>query len=1462
MMDRTKLPFLILALMMITSAIAMAIVPTGTTTAAQTSDGWQYDLNVDGDEATITGYTGYDNTGLGNTVAIPGSILVGDADIPVTALASNLQFTNKNSIYHIIIPSSVTTIGTSAFSWFTSLRSVTLGSGVAAIGEGAFEVTNIIEFVVNAANPYYSSVEGALCDKAGTTLILCPPGATGPYIIPESIEAIGDGAFEYLRSPSSIVLNDKIIAIGASAFSGLIGLNSITIGASVASIDTSALNIFQLAEIKVDERNMNFSSEEGVLYNHDKTELLKYPNGRTNESFTVPDGVIHIAEGAFQSASWLLFIEMPDSVTTIGDNAFSSCSRLNHMIFGSGINTIGSGAFSSSSRIETIIFHGNAPTVADGYLFSSGGLGAPIAYRHQAATGFPTTSGGTWSGMKTYILELQILEPLNVVVTTSYDAATGLSNATLTWDDPLYIGEPSIDGYKVLMGTTVLATVGSNTATLEGLTIGQTYELTVVGYNDDDGNGRPSDVIEVIPLGVTFTYPSYDGEVNTTGTGYLHWSVLAGDSAISHSKMGIMGEPQYGTTTVTSQNMQSLDDDLTSAPLPDGMYIVVLTVVSNGDSTETVTARFVVETGGPTIKAQSPTSSDLQIGPSSIINITFSEAMDQTSVVIDANGVDGTIAWSGNTATFTPSSPLAYSTYYTVTVSGKDLAGNELTGTNSWSFWTKADTKFTGRVQDNFDRYIAGAVVSLSNGASTTTDANGYFQLGDLTGGEYTLTITKENYDVFTRAVSISTGQTHDLYTLEITASDKVRPIVSSKEPEGTSVPIGSTITITFSEPVDQSTVIISVKKGSTTVEGTGIAWSGNTATVTLPTSPLAYNTTYTVTVSGGRDLIGNVMPTTSWNFKTQLGGAINGTIVDAYGTPTYGANVSLSNGKWFITGVDGRFKIENLDAGTYSMTVIKGGHIPMAQSGIVVALGANNSRGMLTMVAIPDETIAPTIAVMSPSGSDEGSVAFVVVTFSEAMNHDSVMLRLNGIGIEVSSWSGNTATSKMLFLLASNSYTVTVGGEDLAGNSLSGATSWTFSTWNFLVQEVALGGTVVDEAGNPMPGVLVTAREDHSSTVYSTLTDGTGYFSFHGAPAFRYPADQYDSYYTVTASKPGYEAVSKRLSAPPGSGVGYGSLVLVALVPDTDAPTIITKSPTNTNEAVTSNIVVTFNEVMDQSSVTIAVTGGVIGSISWSTDGKTATFNPSANMAYNAQYTVTVNGKDLSGNELTTASWAFTTLKNEGRIYGTITNSAGSPIAGAAVTLSNGMTGTTSSTGYYEFYPVASGIYTITIAKSGYATNTYYPLAGVAGSYTIYSVQLEAAVVGPPESNTGFGSITGIVKDNDGNPIAGATVRLNSTVSALTNGTGHFVFENAIFNTYTLTIEKGGYEAMTRSVTVDAEGQEDIGILSLEAEEVDHGHAAGEDDAPGNDPWIYLVIVAVIAIAAVGGFTFLRKKK
>ena len=106
-----------------------------------------------------------------------------------------------------------------------------------------------------------------------------------------------------------------------------------------------------------------------------------------------------------------------------------------------------------------------------------------------------------------------------------------------------------------------------------------------------------------------------------------------------------------------------------------------------------------------------------------------------------------------------------------------------------------------------------------------------------------------------------------------------------------TAVPIGTDVTATFSAAVQPSTISFVLKRGSTTITSK-VSYDPATDRVELvPSSSLAYSTSYTATLSGAKDLYGNTMTSTSWSFTT---GASPGTSPPAVTAETPAPNAIL----------------------------------------------------------------------------------------------------------------------------------------------------------------------------------------------------------------------------------------------------------------------------------------------------------------------------------------------------------------------------------------------------------------------------------------------------------------------------------------------------------------------------------------------------------------------------------------
>jgi len=173
--------------------------------------------------------------------------------------------------------------------------------------------------------------------------------------IPNSVITIGYMAFHLCWNLTSVTIPSSVTTIGNGAFGECSSLTSITIPSSVTTIGNGAFSgCSSLTSINVESENNYYVSEDGVLFNKNKTTIIRYPQGKTGTTYVIPNSVTDIGSGAFSNCNSLIAVTIPNSVTTIGDIAFMGCSSLASIIIPSSVTTIGWNAFSSCSSLTSI----------------------------------------------------------------------------------------------------------------------------------------------------------------------------------------------------------------------------------------------------------------------------------------------------------------------------------------------------------------------------------------------------------------------------------------------------------------------------------------------------------------------------------------------------------------------------------------------------------------------------------------------------------------------------------------------------------------------------------------------------------------------------------------------------------------------------------------------------------------------------------------------------------------------------------------------------------------------------------------------------------------------------------------------------------------------------------------------------------------------------------------------------
>lgn len=223
-----------------------------------------------------------------------------------------------------------------------------------------FLILGVVLFLPNAVNATtsteyidtLSNIKYLLDEKTKTATVI---GYEVPTIEDITIPSkIIKGGYEY-----------TVTKIEDLAFVQCNTVESITIPKTVISIGEKVFNrCDNLKEINVENENIIYCSEDGVLFNYNKTELIRYPEGKSDTTYWIPD-VAQIADLAFWRNKSLEFVGFPNSVVKIGGNAFQFCSSLESVSIPEGVTIIEDFTFEGCTSLTDVVFNGKITKIGD-----------------------------------------------------------------------------------------------------------------------------------------------------------------------------------------------------------------------------------------------------------------------------------------------------------------------------------------------------------------------------------------------------------------------------------------------------------------------------------------------------------------------------------------------------------------------------------------------------------------------------------------------------------------------------------------------------------------------------------------------------------------------------------------------------------------------------------------------------------------------------------------------------------------------------------------------------------------------------------------------------------------------------------------------------------------------------------------------------------------------------------------
>ena len=284
-----------------------------------------------------------------------------------------------NIIKSVSFPSTLKTIGESAFVYCTNLTSISLSSNIKEIGDYAFGMTQIsgeliIPDNVTTIGDYAFSSTSITSLKLGNNVKIIGgytfencKNLTGELIIPDSVTTIGDYAFRGCGLTGELVIPNSVTTIGDYAFNST-SITSLKLGNNVKIIGGYTFQDCKNLTGGLIIPDSVTSIGNGAFSSTSITSLKLGNNVKIIGDYTfqdcknltgeliIPDSVTSIGDYAFRSTS-ITSLKLGNSVEKIGDNAFRSCDLTGELIIPDSVTTIGISAFSSASITSLKLGH-------------------------------------------------------------------------------------------------------------------------------------------------------------------------------------------------------------------------------------------------------------------------------------------------------------------------------------------------------------------------------------------------------------------------------------------------------------------------------------------------------------------------------------------------------------------------------------------------------------------------------------------------------------------------------------------------------------------------------------------------------------------------------------------------------------------------------------------------------------------------------------------------------------------------------------------------------------------------------------------------------------------------------------------------------------------------------------------------------------------------------------------------
>lgn len=232
----------------------------------------------------------------------------------------------------------------------------------------------------------------------------------GTGVYSARVRTLTQYSFAYCQNLESVKFYNTVTDIGAYSFALCSNLKYLHIPATLTnlldatykdSLSESNINFINdfsrngvgLEKIEVDANNPNYSSQDGVLFNKDKTQLYCYPMNKKDTAYEIPNTVTSVEWFAFYKTGYLQEVDLGTTMTTIGQfsfddsglksvtipdqvqriesDAFAGCENLVKVIIGKNVNYIGIETFAWNNNLKYVEINSTVDLTLDNFAFRS-----------------------------------------------------------------------------------------------------------------------------------------------------------------------------------------------------------------------------------------------------------------------------------------------------------------------------------------------------------------------------------------------------------------------------------------------------------------------------------------------------------------------------------------------------------------------------------------------------------------------------------------------------------------------------------------------------------------------------------------------------------------------------------------------------------------------------------------------------------------------------------------------------------------------------------------------------------------------------------------------------------------------------------------------------------------------------------------------------------------------------------